>query len=375
MPIILTEEQSILQNVAREFAQNEVSKRAVETDKTGEFPFDLWKRCGELGFTGMSIPEEYGGTNVGAVEEQLVMEELAKEMPLLSLALDANLLTVRTLLAGENEELRKKYLPGMASGKLIAGYGITESAGSSNYLGWTNFGVADGDEIVLNGTKNFVTCSHIADVYCILALIEGQLGVAVIDKGTPGLVTGQLEHKLGMNGSYSGTVTLNNVRIPKTNVLRSVQNADTCLAYVNISTISLGIMESVVEKTKNYMLQRTRFGAPLAGFQVVAHNLSKMQTKIEFARSMIYSTAQSFDAGDKNELYTHMIKAVVPTWATEVVTKCVEMHGGIGYSEDTGITRYLRDSICNLIGEFPTDQHWDQVALGMDMPIQTSMKV
>lgn len=375
MPVILTEDQKLMRETVREFCEKEVRPRAVEVDRSEEFPFDLWKRCGELGFCGMSIPEEYGGTDTGAVAEQIVMEEIAKELPVLALALDANMLSVRTLLACESDELRKKYLPGMATGELMAAYGITEPAGSSNYLEWPNIGVTEGEETVLNGTKNFVTGSHISDFYCILGLIDGALGVAVVDKGTPGLETGHIENKLGMNGSYSGTVTLNNVRVPKTNVLRSVSNPDTPLAYVNISAISLGIMEAVVAKTKDYLMQRTRFKLPLAGFQRVAHNLAEMETKIEFARSMIFGTAQLFDAGEKVEQYTHMVKAMVPTWTVEIVTKCLEMHGGIGYSEDTGIARYLRDSICNLIGEFPTDQHWDQVALGMGLPIQTSIQV
>lgn len=377
MSYFLTEEQELMRNTVREFATTEVRKRVVEIDRTNEFPVDLWKRCAELGLTGGAVAEQYGGLELGATTELLIMEELGKESPALALIMDAHMLTLRVLEYYGSEEQKQKYLIPAAKGEKISAFGITDPSGSSNYPEWTPLGVFDGDEIVLNNTKLYVTNSHIADFYMFQGIIDGKLCQVLVDKGTPGLETGHIEDKLGLAGTYTGTVSLRNVRIPRSNYIDPAQagaaNPNINLAFLNISVIALGLMEGVFEKTRNFVLERTRFGQPLGSFQVVAHHIAEMATKIEFSRNMIYNAAKLFDDGTPDVKLTFMAKAMIPTWSVEVASLCVELHGAAGYCEDTGIARYLRDAKGLCIGEYPTDVHWDFIALALGMPIQTTI--
>lgn len=372
MSMFLNDEQKLMQESVRKFTMEEVSKRVNEVDKSNEFPMDLWKRCAELGLTGVAIEEKYGGIAQGPVTELLVMEELSKEMPTLGLILDAHMLTMRTLEFFASEELKQKYLVPGAKGEKISAYAITDVAGSSNYMEWTPIGVYDGDDIVLNNTKLFCTNSHIADFYCFQGFIEGKLYGIIVDKGTPGLESGQIEHKMGLAGTYTGTVYLKDCRVPKTNAILMGSDDRISLAFLNISVIALGLAEGVFEKTKAFVSTRSRMKNPLSSYQTVAHHIAKMAAQIEFARNFIYNAAQLYEEGRPNVMYTRMAKALIPDMVVALTAQCVQMHGGLGYCEDTGIARYMRDAPGLTIGEFPTDIHWDVIAKMLGMPITTS---
>jgi alkylation response protein AidB-like acyl-CoA dehydrogenase len=374
MSIILTEEQQLILNNVKEFVQNEVKPRVVDIDKTGEFPHDLWKRCAEMGLTGLAVSEEYGGLDQGVVMEQLVMEEIAKESPVLALILDAHQLSYRVIQHVGTEEQKKKYLPPLASGEKITALSATEACGSTNFPEYAPM-KRDGDDLILNCTKIFTTNAHVADYYTVLGLLDGGLQVVIVEKGTPGLETGHIEHKLGMAGSYSGNVRFNNVRVPKENICIPKPGFDYGFAvcYLNISAISLGLSEGVLEKTKNYVLNRSRLGKPLASFQVVAHHIAKMQTQIELARSILYRAAELYDEGTPNMMLVSMTKVFATEMGVDIANLCIQLHGAIGYGEDTGIARYFRDAKCNTIGETSTDIHYDFIAMYLGMPIDTSI--
>ncbi|MEL7563313.1 MAG: acyl-CoA dehydrogenase family protein [Dehalobacterium sp.] len=373
MSYFLTEEQILMRNTVKEFAEGEVRNRIAEIEKSNQFPLDLWKRCAELGLTGIAVDEKFGGLGLDVTTELLVMEELAKELPALALILDAHMLGMRVLEMYANEEQKQKYLVPGATGEKISAFGITDPAGSSNFSEWTPLGVFDGDEIVLNNTKLYVTNSQVADFYIFNGFIDGTLCYVIIDKGTPGLEDGHIEHKMGLAGTSTGTVSLRNVRVPKANYMAITKppvNQNIC--FLNITVIALGLAEAALEKTKQFVLNRTRMGQPLASFQVVAHHIAEMATKIEFSRNMIYNAAKLFDEGTPNVMLARMAKAKIPDWVVEITSQCIQLHGGAGYCVDTGIERYMRDAKGLCIGEFPTDCHYDVIALQLGMPIKTT---
>jgi hypothetical protein len=226
------------------------------------------------------LAKMYGGLGQGVVMEQLVMEEIAKECPVLALIIDAHLLSYRMLNHVGTKEQKEKYIPLLATGEYIAALAGTEPAGSTNYPEYVNMGRKDGDDLIVNTTKVFITNSHVADVYVVYGLVDGAPQAVIVEKA------GQLEHKLGMAGSNTGTVRCNNVRVPKENICRQDAGLDLDFAttYLNISAISLGLAEGVFEKTKTYVLNRSRYGKSLGSFQVVAHHIAKMATDIELAR-------------------------------------------------------------------------------------------
>lgn len=370
----LTEEQQLMIKSLREFVENEVKPAAPEIDKSEEFPMQLWKRMSELGLIGIDAPEEYGGLAQGVLMEQIFMEELAKECPVLALVFDAHLLSFRQILKCGTDEQKKKYLSKLATGEMISASAYNDPAGSTSYLEWAPIGVRDGDDVIINTTKVFITNSHVADVYVVQGFIDGPAMYSIIvDKGTPGLITGQIENKMGMNGSYSGTVRFVDVRVPKENILQLVPSTkyDSTM-FLNISAISLGLAEGVLERTTNYVKGRIRNGRPLAGHQVVAHHIAKMRAKVELSRSLLYRAAMQYDKGIADLVLTYACKAYVCEMGVDVARQCIQLHGGVGYAEDTGIARFLRDALCNTIGELPTDLHYDYLALTLGLPIDTS---
>ncbi len=371
----LTDEQQLILNNVREFVQTEVKPRAPQIDKTAQFPHDLFKRCAELGLTGLAIDEEYGGLGQGVLMEQLVMEEIAKECPVLALILDAHLLSYRLINHFGSKEQKKRFIPPTASGAQITAMASTEATGSTNFAEQQPMGKRDGDGIILNGTKLFTTNSDVAGFYIVQGMVDGEFVNVIVEKGTPGLETGAIDHKLGMAGSSTGTVRFKNLRVPKENILAEhsdVQDASFALCFLNISSISIGLAEGVLEKTKTYLLNRTRNHKPLAGFQVVAHHLAKMQTQIELAKSILERAAKLYDEGRPDVVLTFMTKAFACEMAVDVANLCIQLHGAAGYMEETGIARYLRDAKCNTIGEISTDIHYDYIALRMGLPIDTS---
>ncbi|MDD5723852.1 MAG: acyl-CoA dehydrogenase family protein [Syntrophales bacterium] len=376
MSHFLSEEQELMRKNIREFVETEVKPKAMVIDKTGEFPLDLFKRAGELGLIGICVSEEYGGLGQQVSMENVVMEEVAKELPALAVVIDAHLLGMRAIENYGTDEQKQKYLPRAATGETVLALNWTESAGSTNYPEFTSMGKWDGDDLVLDCTKIFITNSHVADVNVVQGMVDRKMEVALVEKGTPGLETGDIYHKLGLHGSYTGTVRFNNVRVTKDKIMAvkpGLSPARETLCFLNMAAIALGISEGAFEKTKQYVLTRTRFGKPLGSFQVVANHIAKMATKIELMRSLTYDAARRFEEGRCDIMLNFMAKAYSSEECIKITNQCIQLHGGVGYTEDTGIARYMRDAKVTTIGELPTDIHYDFIAILQGMPIKTTV--
>ncbi len=374
-----TEEELIVKSV-REFVENEVKPQVSRIEESNEFPMDLWKRCVELGFIGVSMPEKYGGMGMRETMDKIILEEIAKECPALALAIDAHHLATRQINSVGSKEQKEKYLPSMAYGETIGAFAATEAAGVIPCMEFQKMGTPTETGFLVNGTKIFCTNSAVADVFILSGVMGDDYCCLIVEKGMEGLQVGGnlVEHKMGMHGTGTGTVIFNNVLIPYSNVMIPEDPSDvnpfaSQPCYLDISAISLGIAESVYKKTKTYLMGRIRNGKPLASLQVVARQLSEMKCKIELMRSILYRTADTLDSGTPDPLMVHITKATVPEMTVEVAKMGIELHGGVGYMEATGIARYLRDAMCNTIGENPTSFHMDQIALQLGLPIDTSM--
>jgi butyryl-CoA dehydrogenase len=345
MSYFLTEDQQLMRNAIREFAQGELKARAPEIDKTGEFPMDIWARCAELGLTGVTVPEEYGGLGADITTEMMMMEEIGKVSPAIGLMLDAHLFALALLQRSGNEEMKKKYLADGASGRKIFALSATDPAGASNVPQWTMFAAETEDGYVLNGNKIFCTNSHVADVYVCMSLTATGLANFVVEKGTPGLQTGFFEHKIGLHGVNSGSVTYQNVKVPKSHMMTYPTDPHCNVAILHMSMISVGAAETALEKTVEYLGSRDRQGKPLLTRGAISQKLFGLATDIEMSKALIYTAARLLDE-DRGDARLHfMAKSAIPERMTQGIAKCIELHGAVGFSEDTGLSMLWRDAL------------------------------
>ncbi|MEG0091599.1 MAG: acyl-CoA dehydrogenase family protein [Oscillospiraceae bacterium] len=346
MSYFLTEEQTLMRNSIREFAQSELKARAAEIDSTEKFPMDIWKRCAELGLTGITVKEEYGGLGLTCTDEMVMMEELGKVSPAVGLILDAHLYALMIIQYSDNEAMKKKYLEDGATGRKIFALSATDPAGASNMAQWSTFGADTGENFVLNGNKIFCTNSHIADVYVCMALSATGLDEFVIEKGTPGLETGFIEHKTGLRGTNSGNVSYKNVVIPKENVIvHPLAPQCNCVALLDMSMLAVGAAEEAHRRTVEYLGSRMRGENSLLSRGAVSYQLAEMLLDIEMCKNMIYTVAKLMDEGRPVVPLHNIIKGFIPHRMTNWIGKCIELNGAVGYSEDTGLTMLWRDAL------------------------------
>ncbi len=361
MSHFITEEQELMRNVAREFAQNEVEPRANHIDKYDEFPADLVKRAAELNFFGLMIPEEYGGLGSDMTTTCIVLEEIAKASPALAgfLSVQIALCPVAVNVAGTDEQ-KQKYLVPSAKGENLMALSQTEPSGVGNIAAHETVLTADGDGYRLNGLKIFCTQGN-ASVFLVAAKTSegGQTGYGevIVEKGMPGFEIGKYEEKLGWRGSQTGTILFKDVYIPKENILGGLLSGNMDIGIGSLSgnlghsASSLGCMEGLFEKTVKYVKERNLYGVPMAMLQPISYWLADAYMKIETCRSLLYTTAQMFDQYNLNPNMVMTCKVHICETAVQVCTNLLQMWGGHGIMTDVGVHRYLRDARTNTIAE------------------------
>lgn len=374
----MTEERQLMLNVAKDFVQNEVKPVALEIDKTSKFPLELFKRAGELGFLGITVSEEYGGLGGDQTTLALILEEIAKSLPVLTVAMGAHSLLAGGLLdmLGTPEQ-KKKYLTPAATGEIMLACGSTEGAGGSNQFEFTTRAVLDGDEWVLNGNKVLISNIGAADVYVILALTSDMdpvtktgMSCFIVDAGTPGFVIGQPEHKLGWHGSNTGSISFKNCRIPKENLLGPMGGClqamfvSATAEFLSCGPVSLGIAEGAYEMALNYSLERVQCGQSMFDrFQVSRHKLAKMWGEIESLRALVYSTYAMRDAGSLELARGRLLKCKGAEVSEYVGREAIQLIGGVGTVIDTGVERFWRDAKVMAIGGASVEALTDNIAM------------
>ena len=359
----LTENQQMVAQMVRDFAEKHIRPHVMEWDEAQHFPIELFKQLGDLGLMGVLVPEEYGGSGFGYLEYVIVISEIAKVCGSIGLSVAAhNSLCTGHILAFANEEQKQRWLPKLATCEWLGAWGLTESNTGSDALGMNTTAVADGDHYIVNGSKNFITHGKSGDVAVVMVRTgdKGEskgISTLVIEKGTPGFTHGKKENKLGMRASETTELIFDNCRVPKENMLGSegegFKQAMNVLdgGRISIAALSLGIAKGAYEAALAYSKDRKQFGQPISSFQGIAFKLADMATEIEAAELLIMQAAATKNAHEPVTKYAAMAKYYASEVAVRVATEAVQIFGGYGYTKDYPVEKYYRDAKLCTIGE------------------------
>ncbi len=360
----LNEELRLIRDSVREFARNEILPHVREWDEHEIFPIELFQKMGDMGFLGIMVPEKYGGSGYGYQEKVIIIEELAKVDPGIALGVAAhNSLCTGHILMFGTEEQKLKYLPDLASGKHMGAWGLTEPSAGSDAGALETTAERKKNGYVLNGTKVFTTHGSLAGVYVILAKTDrtaGKKGITafIIERGTPGLILGKREEKLGMRTSDTASVILEECFVPEENIVGGEpgQGFSQVLEVLNggrvgIGALALGLAEGAFESALHYAKERTQFGRPLIDFQSISFMLADMATQIEAARLLVYRSAWLRDQGKPAVKEASMAKLFASEVAVRVAEQALQIYGGYGFVKDYPVEKYYRDVKLTTIGE------------------------
>lgn len=359
----LTENQILIRDTIRDFAQKKIKPKIMEWDEPQIFPMEIFRELGELGFMGIIFPEEYGGAGLGYVEFVIIIEELGIVDPSIALSVAAhNGLCTNHIFRFGNETQRKKYLPDLVSGKSIGAWGLTESESGSDAAGLKSIAEKKGNKYVLNGSKTFTTHGSSAKTLVVIAITNkdaGKKGISafILEKGFPGLIVGKKENKLGMRASETVQLTFENCEVPAENLLgeegMGFINAMQILegGRISIAAVSLGLAQGCLNESLKYSQERHQFGKPISSFQATQFKLAEMKTNIEAARLLTMRAAKMKDDGLPNIKEAAMAKLFASEIAEKAASEAVQIHGGYGFTKDYPVEKYFRDVKLCTIGE------------------------
>ncbi|MEN8789802.1 MAG: acyl-CoA dehydrogenase [Flavobacteriaceae bacterium] len=356
MDYTLTEEQQMIQQAARDFANIELLPGVIERDEVQKFPRELIQKMGELGFLGMMVDPKYGGAGLDTISYVLTMEELSKIDASASVIVSVNnSLVCWGLETYGTEEQKEKYLTRLATGEMLGAFCLSEPEAGSDATSQKTTALDKGDHYILNGTKNWITNGSAADVYMVIAqtdIDKGHRGInaLMVEKGAEGFEIGPKENKLGIRGSDTHSLIFNDVKVPKENRIGEdgfgFKFAMKTLAggRIGIAAQALGIAAGAYELAKKYSLERKAFGTEIANHQAIAFKLADMHTQIEAARHLVYKSAWDKDNGHDYALSGAMAKLYASQIAMETTVEAVQVHGGNGYVKEYHVERLMRDA-------------------------------
>jgi acyl-CoA dehydrogenase len=350
----LTEDQVAIQDMARRFTADAITPYAAEWDEKSHYPVDVWKAAGDVGFGGIYVSEESGGTGLGRLEAALIMEAMAYGCPTTSAFISIHNMASWMIDCFGSADLKARYLPDLVSMNKIASYCLTEPGSGSDAAALKTTARIDGDHYVLNGTKQFISGAGYNDLY-VCMVRTGELGAkgiscVVIEKGTPGLSFGASEKKLGWNASPTAQVIFEDCRVPVANRVGAEGDGFRFAMMgldggrLNIGACSLGGAQRCLDETIAYTKERQQFGQPVADFQNTQFMLADMATDLEAARALLYIAAAKVTANapDKSR-FSAMAKRLSTDSGSEIVNKALQLFGGYGYLRDYPIERFWRD--------------------------------
>ncbi|MEM2133504.1 MAG: acyl-CoA dehydrogenase [Candidatus Jordarchaeaceae archaeon] len=356
----LTEEQEMIRQTVQEFAQKELIPIADEAEEKGEFPREVIKKAADLGFLGATIPPEYGGSGVDSISAAILIEELSRAWTSIGTIIHVhNSVCCWPINHFGTEEQKKKYLPKLAKGEIIGAFTLTEPEAGSDASNVKTTAVLDGDEWVINGSKQWITNGLVAGVFLVFAVTDGStsdpkrkpISVLIVDRNTPGLKIGKSERKMGIHCSETAkSLTFEDCRIPKENVLGKVGEGYKVgmitldQARIGIAAQGVGVAQAAFDEALKYSQQRVQFGQPIARFQAIQWMLAEMATEIEAARLLTYKAAYLKDKGERISMEAAMAKLAGGEIAMKAANMALQIHGGFGYVKDYPIERIFRDA-------------------------------
>jgi len=359
----LTEDQLAIKNTIREFALNKIKPTLMEYDEEQKFPREILGELGELGFLGILFPEEYGGSGLGYVEFEIIIEEISRIDPSLGLSVAAhNGLCTNHIFSFANEQLKKKYVPDLASGKKIGAWGLTEAFSGSDAAALRTVAEKDGNHYILNGSKNFITHGANGETAVVMAITNkeaGKKGISafIVEKGTPGFSAGKKENKLGMRSSETSQLIFENCKVPAENLIGEegmgfIQSMKILEGgRISIASLSVGLAQGCLDESIKYSNEREQFGKPLSAFQATQFKLADMQTNIEAARMLTLRAAYMKDKGIPNTKEAAMAKLFASEIAEKAASEAVQIFGGYGFVKDYPVEKFYRDVKLLTIGE------------------------
>lgn len=361
------EMQSMIAQSIKDFAEKNIKPYIMEWDEAQIFPVDLFKKLGEMGFMGVLVPEEYGGSGLGYHEYVTVVEEISKVDPSVGLSVAAhNSLCTNHILTFGNEEQKKKYLPKLATAEYIGAWGLTEHNTGSDAGGMNTTAVKDGDFWVINGAKNFITHAISGDV-AVVIVRTGEKGDSkgmtafVLEKGMAGFSSGKKENKLGMRASETAELVFDNCRVPDANRLGEVGQGFVQAmkildgGRISIGALSLGIAKGAYEAALKYSKERYQFGQPISSFQGISFKLADMATEIEASELLLHKAAYLKQQHKPVTTSGAMAKMYASEACVKIANEAVQIHGGYGYTKDFPVEKFYRDSKLCTIGEGTTE--------------------
>ena len=361
------ETQSMIAQSIKDFAEKNIRPNIMEWDEAQIFPIPLFKELGEMGFMGVLVPQEYGGSGLGYHEYITVVEEISKVDPSIGLSVAAhNSLCTNHILTFGNEEQKKKWLPKLATAEHIGAWGLTEHNTGSDAGGMNTTAVKDGDFWVVNGAKNFITHAISGDI-AVVIVRTGEKGDSkgmtafVFEKGMPGFTSGKKENKLGMRASETAELVFDNCRVPDANRLGEVgQGFIQAMKIldggrISIGALSLGIAKGAYEAALKYSKERHQFGQPISNFQGISFKLADMATEIEASELLLHKAAFLKQQHKPVTTLGAMAKMYASEVCVKVANEAVQIHGGYGYTKDYPVEKFYRDSKLCTIGEGTTE--------------------
>ena len=358
-----SDELNFIRESAKDFAKKEILPNVMKWDEAQYFPVEIFKKMGELGFMGVLVPESYGGSGLGYSEYVTIIDEISQVCGSVGLSLAAhNSLCTQHIAQFGNEDQKMKWLPKLAKAEHIGAWGLTETGTGSDAGGMNTTAIQDGNDWILNGSKNFITHAISGDI-AVVIVRTGEKGDShgmtafVIEKGTPGFTGGKKENKLGMRASETACLFFDNCRIPSANILgkvgegfiQSMKILDG--GRISIAALSLGIAKGAFNASKIYSHEREQFGKMIAEFQAIGFKLADMETDIYAAELMIRHCGSMKDQGLKVTKESAMAKYASSEMAVKVCNEAVQIHGGYGFTKDYPVEKFYRDVKLCTIGE------------------------
>lgn len=356
MDYLLTEEQKMVQELARKIAEEKIRPVAAKYDQSEEYPWEIIKIIADAGLFGLFIPEEYGGMTVNVLSLCIATEELSRACGGIAVCYAASALGTFPILLFGNEEQKRKYLPELVGGKKVAAFAITEPEAGSDASSIKTIARKDGDHYILNGLKHFITNGGDAQIYVVIAMTDRTKGARgasafVVEKGTPGFTFGKKEDKFGIRASSTRELIFTDCKIPKENLLSkegmgfiiTMKTFD--LSRPGVAAQAVGIAQGALDLAVKYAKERHQFGKPISSFQGIQWMIADMATEIEAARALVYSVARMVDAGITNvSKESAMAKLFASDVAMKISLDALQIFGGYGYMRDYPIEKYVRDA-------------------------------
>lgn len=353
-----TDEQNMLRETVRDFTNNEIKPIAAKIDQEGKIPDELIRKMAELGFLGIAFPEEYGGGGFGEVGYCIMQEEIARGCMSTATFIGAHQsIGTNALFIGGTEEQKKKFIPPLASGEKIAAFALTEAQAGSDSFHLKTHAELDGNEWVINGEKLWITNGGIANIISLFARTEKGITLFAVETDRPGFKAGPPEKKMGIKGSVTNALSFENVRVPKENLIgqegRGFIYAMKTLnaGRLGLGAACLGVSKELLELSTKYAKERVQFDHPIAQFQAIQFMLAEMATLIYNMESIVYRTAVDYDLGKDISQQSAIVKYFCSESLDKIVDFAVQIHGGMGYSQELPIERIYRDSRINRIFE------------------------